>query len=219
MSGVLLVGAGRFAEEITDLAADAGVTVMGWIEGLEPTRADPSHNPPIIWVGDQRAFEPDLPVVPAIGSVARRGLVERLRSEGRELATLVHPSAVVARSAILEPGCVLFPHVVVGARARIGTGTILNRGALVGHHTTIGPYSFLGPGANVAGGVRLGEQVHVALGAIVRDDIEIGDRAIVGAGAVALRSVPPGVTVVGIPARPLEREPPRPEEVRLDSRT
>jgi sugar O-acyltransferase (sialic acid O-acetyltransferase NeuD family) len=206
MSQVLLAGAGRFAEEITDLAADAGVTVMGWIEGIEPTRADPAHSPPIVWVGDQKDFLPELPVAPAIGSVARRGLVERLQSEGRELATLVHPSAVVARSATLEPGCVLFPQVVVGARARIGTGTILNRGALVGHHTTIGPHSFLGPGANVAGGVRLGEQVQVALAAVVRDDIEVGDRAIVGAGAVAVRSVPADVTVVGVPARVVARD-------------
>ncbi len=206
MRQVLLAGAGRFAEEITDLAADAGVTVMGWIEGLEPARADPSHTPPIVWVGDQTAFLPELPVVPAIGSVARRDLIERLQSEGRELGTLVHPSSVVARSATLEPGCVVFPNVVVGARARIGTGTILNRGALVGHHTTIGCHSFLGPGANVAGGVRLGEQVYVALAAVIRDDIDVGDRAVIGAGAVAIRSVPAGVTVVGIPARNLERE-------------
>jgi sugar O-acyltransferase (sialic acid O-acetyltransferase NeuD family) len=207
MTQVLLAGAGRFAEEVTDVAADAGVTVMGWIEGLDEARADPAHDPPIIWIGDQKAFLPDLPVVPAIGSVARRGLIERLQAEGRTLATLVHPSSVIARSATLEPGCVIFPNVVVGARSSIGTGTILNRGALVGHHTTVGCHSFLGPGANVAGGVLLGEQVHVALAAVVRDDVEIGDGAVVGAGAVAVGSVAPGSTVVGIPARPIERKP------------
>src|SRR5262245_10433608 len=201
---VILVGAGRFAEEITDIAIMAGVEVAGWIEGLDASRARTAP-PRIVWVDDQRTFEPDLPIVPAIGSVARRALWQRVLGEGRRLATLVHPSAVIAPSAEIEPGCVIFPNVVIGARSRVGTGTIVNRGALIGHHTEIGAWSFLGPGANVAGAIRLGEQVHVGLAAVVRDQITVGGRAVVGAGAVAVADVPADTTVVGIPAKPIAR--------------
>ena len=204
---LILVGAGRFAEEIADLAADAGVLVVAWIEGLDPARADPAHEPPIVWVDDQAGFEPGLPIAPAIGAVRRRALVERLIGEGRRLATLVHPSAVVARSAEIGAGCVIFPNVVVGARTVIGAGTIVNRGALVGHHGTIGAGSFLAPGANVGGGVTLGEEVHVGIGAVIRDDRRVGDRAVVGAGAVVVSDVEAGVTVVGIPAKPMATRP------------
>ena len=202
---VILVGAGRFAEETTDIAVMAGVEVAGWIEGLDAGRARVSPAPPIIWVDDQQSFEPALPIVPAIGSVARRALVERLVAEGRRLASLVHPSAVIAPSAVIEAGCVIFPNVVVGARSRIGAGTIVNRGALVGHHTEIGAHSFLGPGANVAGAIHIGEQVYVGLAAVVRDGLTVGARAVIGAGAVAVGDVAAGTTVVGIPARPLIR--------------
>ncbi len=201
---IVLVGAGRFAEEITDVALMAGVEVAGWIEGLDASRARTTP-PPIVWVDDQRRFEPDAPIVPAIGAVARRALCERLLGEGRQLATLVHPSAVIAPSAEIEAGCVIFPNVVIGARSRVGMGTIVNRGALIGHHTEIGPWSFLGPGANVAGAVRLGEQVHVGLAATVRDQLTIGARAVIGAGAVAVADVPADTTVVGIPAKPIAR--------------
>jgi acetyltransferase EpsM len=209
---VVLVGAASFAEEVSDLAAAAGFEVAAWIEGLDRTVADISHDPPILWVDDQAAFEPDLPILPAIASVKRMGIVGRLVGEGRRLATLVHPSAVVSPSAVIEPGCVICPLVVVGARSRIGEGTILNRGALVGHHTEIGRYSFLGPGANVAGKVSLGEQVYVGAGAVVRDHLRVGDRAVVGMGAVAVKDVPADVTVVGVPAAPLQRssQPTRP---------
>jgi sugar O-acyltransferase (sialic acid O-acetyltransferase NeuD family) len=201
---VILVGASDFAEEITDLCRLAGRPVAGWIEGLDPSRSDASAVPPIVWVDDQAAFEPDLPVLPAIGAVARRGIVERLVAEGRSLATFIFPSAVVAPSAVLEPGCVVFPGVVVGARTRIGRGTIVNRGALIGHHTTVGAFGFVGPGANIAGKVVIGDRVHVAMGAIVRDGLTVGDGATIGAGAVAVGSVAAGTTVVGIPARPID---------------
>jgi sugar O-acyltransferase (sialic acid O-acetyltransferase NeuD family) len=202
---VILVGAGRFAEETSDVAADAGMVVAAVIEGLDPSRADAAAAPPILWVDGQAGFEPDLPILPAIGSPRRRALVERLVSDGRTLATLVHPSAVIARTAILDPGCVIFPHVVVGARTRIGRGTIVNRGVLIGHHTVVGEHVFIGPGANVAGGVRIGDEAYIGMGSIVRDDREVGAGATVGAGAVVVGDVGPGVIVVGLPARPLER--------------
>ena len=201
---VILIGAGRFAEEVSDIAWAAGCDVAAWIEGLDPTRADPAHDPPILWVDDQAAIEPDLPAVPAIGSVARRTLVERI-AEGRRLATLVHPAAVLARTASLDDGVVVFAGAIVGARSRIGLGTIVNRAATVGHHTTIGAHAFLGPGATVAGGVRIGDGVRVGMGSLVRDDLTVGDGATIGMGAVCLHDVPAGVTVVGNPARPLER--------------
>jgi sugar O-acyltransferase (sialic acid O-acetyltransferase NeuD family) len=202
---VLLVGAASFAEEVTDLAAMAGMDVVAWIEGLDRDRADLHHDPPILWVDDQAAFEPDLAILPAIGSVLRMGIVRRLVGEGRRLATLVHPSAVVSPSATLEPGCVVWPLVVVGAHSRIGEGTVLNRGALIGHHTEIGRYSFVGPGANVAGKVDLGEQVYVGAGAVIRDRLHVGDRAVIGMGSVAVKDVEADITVVGVPAGPLVR--------------
>jgi acetyltransferase EpsM len=202
---VILVGAASFAEEVSDLAAMAGFEVAAWIEGRDRSVVDAAHDPPILWVDDQAAFEPSLPILPAIGSVARMGIVRRLVGEGRQLTTLIHPSAVVSPSAVIEPGCVVWPLVVVGARSRIGEGTVLNRGALVGHHTEIGRYSFVGPGANVAGKVTLGEQTYVGAGAVVRDHLRIGDRAVVGMGAVAVKDVPADVTVVGVPAVQLRR--------------
>jgi acetyltransferase-like isoleucine patch superfamily enzyme len=43
----------------------------------------------------------------------------------------------------------------------------------------------------------------VGAGAVIRQGIQIGDGAVVGAGAVVVKDVPPGVTVVGVPARVL----------------
>lgn len=74
-------------------------------------------------------------------------------------------------------------------------------------------------GANVQlqGGLTIGQRrgdgfpviedgVMVAAGARVLGRITVGSRAVIGANAVVVSDVPPGATMVGIPARPLTRD-------------
>ena len=49
--------------------------------------------------------------------------------------------------------------------------------------------------------------VHIGTGASVVPGVTIGRRSIVGAGAVVVDDLPPGVTAVGVPARPIKIHP------------
>ncbi len=80
---------------------------------------------------------------------------------------------------------------VVGSKANIGAGTVTaNFDGQRKHRTRIGSGAMLGAGS------------------ILIAPVHIGDRAVVGAGAVVPKQhdVPPGQTVVGVPARVLESE-------------
>jgi len=61
------------------------------------------------------------------------------------------------------------------------------------------------------GNVHVEDYAYIGAGAVIKQGspsapLVIGRGAVVGMGAVVTKSVPPGVTVVGNPARPLSKK-------------
>ena len=71
----------------------------------------------------------------------------------------------------------------------------------LGHEAVLKRACTLNPGVNISGGVTVGKGVMVGTGAQILQYLEIGDHSIVGAGALVTKSLPGGVTAVGIPAK------------------
>ena len=146
-------------------------------------------------------------VILGVGSVdagtRRRELFDRVRRHGLAFPVVRHRAAVVAPSASLGDACVVFAGAIVNPGARIGENVIVNTGAIVEHDVVVGPHSHISPGARIAGGVSIGSDCHVGIGSTIIQGITVGDGALVAAGAVVIGDVPSGMTVVGVPARPL----------------
>jgi sugar O-acyltransferase (sialic acid O-acetyltransferase NeuD family) len=133
-------------------------------------------------------------------------LRDRLRSTfGLIFDSLVHPSAVVASSAVLDEGVIVNPGSVVASLVRLGEFSLVNRGATIGHDAQIGAFANIGPGANLASSVRVGCAAVVGIGATVIEHLAIGEGALVAAGSVVTREVAPGMVVAGVPARAIRK--------------
>jgi serine O-acetyltransferase len=105
----------------------------------------------------------------------------------------IHPAVRIGRRLVIDHGM----GVVIGETAEIGDDVYLY------HQVTLG-------GTTTQRGKRhptLGSGVIVGAGAKILGAITIGENARVGANAVVLQDVPAGTSVVGIPARPVERKP------------
>jgi UDP-N-acetylglucosamine acyltransferase len=67
------------------------------------------------------------------------------------LETVIHPTAIVANDAILEPGVEVGAFCIIESGVRIGTGTKLAVGAQVLQYTTLGRYNSIGSYAIIGG--------------------------------------------------------------------
>lgn len=140
----------------------------------------------------------------AIGNNEIRARVVGLFSDNKaNLVTLVHPTAVVSPRSHIGAGSIVMPLAVVNANAFLGVGCILNTACTVDHDCQLGECVHISPGAHIAGAVHIGTGSWIGIGSSIRQCIVIGNGVTVGAGAAVVEDVPDGITVVGIPAKPL----------------
>ena len=102
----------------------------------------------------------------------------------------IHPGATLGRRVFIDHGM----GVVIGETAEIGDDCTLYHGVTLG-------------GVSWNTGKRhptLGKGVVVGAGAKILGPFEVGDGARVGSNSMVVKPVPPGATVVGIPARQVE---------------
>lgn len=180
---------------------EAGIDDVRILEPFDERDAEEPHGGlPVDWIesGDRSR-----PVTIGTGiSPDRERVWNLLEAAGYEIASFVHPSAVIAESAEVGPGATIEPGVVIDPHARVDRGVRLAPQSFVGHHVRLGPFVTLGPRAAVAGVAEVGARTSVSLGATVRDRISVGADVTVGMGAAVVGDVADGETVLGVPARP-----------------
>ena len=108
----------------------------------------------------------------------------------------------------LGEGAVLCPFVTLTSNIRIGQHFHANIYSYVAHDCVVGDFVTFAPGVMCNGNVHVEDHAYIGTGAVIKQGLPgaplvIGRGAVVGMGAVVTKSVPPGVTVVGNPARPL----------------
>lgn len=103
----------------------------------------------------------------------------------------IHPGAVIGEGLFIDHGM----GVVIGETCEIGDNVLIYQGVTLGgtgkengkRHPTIGNNVMIGSGTKILG------------------PFKVGDNSKIGAGSVVLKEVPPNCTVVGVPARIINR--------------
>ncbi|MBU3602784.1 acetyltransferase [Polynucleobacter sp. AM-25C3] len=143
-------------------------------------------------------------------SVIREKLVERSMSDGVQFFEVRASNVVELDDVKIGDGAILCPFVTLTSNIRIGKHFHANIYSYVEHDCVIGDYVTFAPGVKCNGNIHIEDHAYIGSGAVIKQGtpdrpLVIGRGAVVGMGAVVTKSVPPNTTVVGNPARPMNK--------------
>jgi len=141
-------------------------------------------------------------------STVRQNLVERCHHNGVQFFEVRAANVVQMDNVQIGEGAILSPFVMLTSNIQIGMHFHANIYSYVAHDCIIGDYVTFAPSVKCNGNVVIEDHAYIGTGAIIKQGepgrpLVIGRGAVVGMGAVVTKSVAPGATVIGNPARPM----------------
>lgn len=196
---LIILGASGHGKVAADIAIRSGYEEILFLDD-NPEARECLGWPVVGRVSEAEGYQGDFFV--AIGNpTVRERIQNKLEGQGKNIALLIHPSAILGIGVTIGKGSILMAGVVVNPCAEIGKGCILNTAASVDHDCKVGDYVHVSVGAHIAGTVTIGAKSWIGVGAAVKNNVTIAQDCMIGAGATVVRSITEAGTYIGTPAR------------------
>lgn len=208
MERLFIIGAGRHAAVVLDAVRAQGAYAMaGFIDDSLAAGATIEGEAvlgPLVNLAALAQERRCRTAVVAIGANhVRRQVAEAAAALVEDLrwATVIHPSAVIARGVAVGAGSMIIASATINVGARIGRHCIVNTRSALDHDTVLGDFASTGPGVTMGGNVSLGSGGYVGIGATVKHGVSIGEETVIGAHSLVLADCEPRSVYYGVPAR------------------
>ncbi|MFA5879710.1 MAG: acetyltransferase [Candidatus Margulisiibacteriota bacterium] len=119
--------------------------------------------------------------------------------------TIIHPSAVIAKSAKIGKGCFIHPNTTISTNANIGNHCVINYNASIGHDSIIFDNVLVQPGARVSGNCKIGRDTLIGSNSFIFQKITIGKGCLIDALTYIHDDLPDEMIVSTRHIKPIKR--------------
>lgn len=207
MKEIYALGVGTATPLFCEIAEEAGYKIAGLYHYKEGRKGEIVNGYEILGSFDE-LFSSDISgkyFLMTMGEMSiKKELTDRIEAKGGIVPTVVHPSAIIYKSAsISDSGVIIGPGVIVQSNAIINKGVMLRDMVLVCHNAVVDEYVFVGPKALIGSCIHVSRLVFVGQSStlISKKANEIGENALIGAGALVTKDVPANYMAIGVPAK------------------
>ena len=207
MKHILICGGGGLAREAYQMLKecmqqDASLSFVGFLAPENTLMPFSYLNGLYLGSEDTYTFSENETVILAIGEISIRQKVHtKLKQQNVSFYNLIHPTSVVADTAIIGEGNIIGYHCVLFPDTKIGDANLFNGNNLIHHDTNIGSFNNLYSRVILTGETTLGNANILGSAAVLLPRAALTDRCKLGAGAVLHTAIENrGKTLVGNPA-------------------
>lgn len=198
---IMIIGASGHGRVVADIAKLNGYQEILFLDDDETIRKNGIYDVAGT-TKDIDQYKVDYDFIIAIGNnVIRRRIAELLLKKEVSIPVLIHPSAVIDKTAAIDEGTVVMANAVINADTRVGKHCIINTAATIDHDNVIEDYVHISPGAHLAGTVHIGEGTWIGIGSQIINNLNVGANCIIGAGSVVIKDISQSGTYIGVPTK------------------
>ena len=188
MKHIIIIGTGAVASELTMyLEGGTDVVLKGYLEyeyNIEKYYDSYHYEKPIL--GDIDTYIPqenDYFLLGVSNIEFRQKVLSILKKKGAKFYTMIHPTALVAKDAVIGEGCSIAPFCVVGPNVIIGNYNMMTSYSAISHDCTLGENNVFSS-AIVCGHVNIGSNNMFYIRSTVQPGLNIGNKNTISAGMV-----------------------------------
>lgn len=122
-------------------------------------------------------------------------------------ATIIHKTAFIDSSVVLEPGVFVMYNAYIAPRTHVGKCTMIKANTNIGHDVNIGHVSHVAMGSTIVSCVDIGCYCMVAVASTILAHSKMGDYSTLGAASLLHGEIPEKQVYVGTPAKYLKDMP------------
>ena len=195
---IVFIGTGAVAAELTSYLEDGSwgndctFEIKGYltygVSGIDSWKEYQLAHSYLGLLEDYQVQEEDHFILALGNSEVKRKIVEIIKARNGKFMTLIHPTAIVAKTAKIGEGNILCPFVMIGPNVLLGNFNLLTSQSIISHDSKVGDFNFFAT-ALLCGHTIVGDANYMGIRVTTVPDIIIGNRNKIQAGMIVDKNV------------------------------